>query len=226
MFQGFSQEAVDFLWGIRFHNERSWFLAHKQEFLTLVDAPMRQLAAQTGEAMAAEYPELGLEWKVTRIYRDARRLYGRGPYKDHLWFSLRRPGEREAVTPCFYFELAPEYYSYGAGCYDPTPLTMAKLRARIDRDPEPLEKLARRLERRGEFVLEGQVYKRPKGDPGPLLSPWYNRKQISLASDHNCEGLLFTPELAGQVLEGFRFLTPYYLYLRDLVGDAPPTTPV
>ena len=31
MFQGFSQGAVDFLWGVRFNNERSWFEAHKQE---------------------------------------------------------------------------------------------------------------------------------------------------------------------------------------------------
>ena len=41
MFQGFSQGAVDFLWGIRFNNERSWFQAHKEEYLTLVDRPMR-----------------------------------------------------------------------------------------------------------------------------------------------------------------------------------------
>ena len=27
MFQGFSQQTNDFLWGIRFNNERSWFEA-------------------------------------------------------------------------------------------------------------------------------------------------------------------------------------------------------
>lgn len=225
MFQGFSREAVDFLWGLRFHNERSWFLAHKEEYLTLVDAPLRQLAAELTQAMTEEFPDLGLELKVTRIYRDARRLYGRGPYKEHLWFVLRKPGASEGAVPSFYFEIAPEYYSYGMGCYDPTPLTMAKLRARIDRDPKPLEKLARALEKQEEFVLEGPVYKRPKGDPGPLLCPWYNRKQISLTSDHNCEGLLFTPELKEQVLAGFRFLIPYYLCLRDLAGDMPPEGP-
>ena len=222
MFQGFSQGSVDFLWGIRFHNERSWFLEHKEEYLTLVDSPLRELAAQVGQAMEEEYPKLGLAVKVSRIYRDARRLHGRGPYKDHLWFSLRRPGAREGGTPCFYFELAPEYYSYGMGAYDPTPLTMAKLRARIDRDPKPLETLARRLKRQDEFVLEGAEYKRPKGDPGPLLFPWYNRRQITLASDHNCEGVLFTPELAQQVLAGFRFLEPYYRWMEALAGDPPP----
>ena len=222
MFQGFSQDAVDVLWGIRFHNERSWFLAHKEEYQTAVDAPLRALALQLEQAMGEEFPQLRLERKVSRVYRDARRLHGRGPYKDHLWFSLRRRNEAEGVEPGFYFEIAPEYYSYGMGCYDPTPLTMAKLRARIDRDPAPLEELARRLEGQEEFVLEGALYKRPKGDPGPLLFPWYNRRQIGLSSDHNCEGLLFRPQLAEQVLSGFRFLVPYYCYLRDLAGDPPP----
>ena len=79
MFQGFSQGAVDFLWGIRFHNERSWFEAHKEEYLTLVAQPLRELGNQTAAAMAEAFPKLGLELKVSRIYRDARRLHGRGP---------------------------------------------------------------------------------------------------------------------------------------------------
>ena len=120
MFQGFSQGAVDFLWGIRFHNERTWFEAHKEEYLSLVDRPLRELGAQAARAMGEKYPKLGLGLKVSRIYRDARRLYGRGPYKDHLWFSLRRFREQEGAVPCFYFELAPEYYSYGVGAYDPS----------------------------------------------------------------------------------------------------------
>lgn len=222
MFQGFSQEAIDFLWGIRFHNERSWFLAHKEEYVTLVDAPLKELAAQVSRQMEEAFPELGLELKVSRIYRDARRLYGRGPYKDHMWFSIRRPHEPGVSVPGFYFEIAPEYYSFGMGCYDPTPLTMAKLRARIDRAPELVEKLALALEKRGDFRLDGQEYKRPKGNPGPLLYPWYNRKQIGFSSDHNCEGLLFRPELADQVMDGFRFMVPYYIFLRDLAGDPPP----
>ena len=222
MFQGFTQESVDFLWGIRFNNERSWFQPRKEEFLELVDRPMHQLADQVAAAMAEEFPELGLQCKVSRIYRDARRLYGRGPYKDHMWFGLRRPHEPGTSVPTFYFELAPEYYSFGMGCWDPTPVTMAKLRARIDRDPAPLEELARRLKGQEQFEMYGQQYKRPKGDPGPLLYGWYNSKQIGFSSDHNCEGLLFRPELVEQVVDGFRFLVPYYKFLWDLAGDPPP----
>ena len=219
MFQGFTQGTTDFLWGIRFNNERGWFLAHKEEFQTLVDAPLRELAGQVSQAINDKFPNLQLNCKVSRIYRDARRLYGRGPYKDHLWFGLRRMAPSEGAEPGFYFEVAPEYYSYGMGCWDPTPVTMAKLRARIDRDPEPLKQLARRLEKHGEFTLEGQMYKRPKGDPGRLLYPWYNRRQISLTSDHNCDGLYFSPQLADQVVNGFTFLMPYYDYLCSVMAD-------
>lgn len=222
MFQGYTQGAVDFLWGLALNNERAWFQAHREEFLALVDRPTRELAGQLRDEMTELYPKLGLELKVSRIYRDARRLFGRGPYKDHLWFSLRRPGEHDGQIPCFWFEIAADHYGYGMGCWEMPPVVMAKLRARIDRDPKPVEKLARAVEKRGEFHMDGRVYKRPKGDPGPLLWSWYNSRQISFARDCNCEGVFFTPELAAQVLEGWKFLVPQYKFLCSLPGDPEP----
>ena len=222
MFQGFSQQSIDFLWGISFNNDRSWFMEHKQEFVDFVDTPMKELAREVAARMQDKYPDHALELKISRIYRDARRLYGRGPYKDHLWFTLRRPGVSEGATPCFYFEISPRCYSIGVGAYDPTPLTMAKLRARIDRDPKPLEKIVRKLNAEGEFQLFGQQYKRPKGDPGPLLYPWYNSKQMGVNADYNCEGILFAPELADRIVDSFIRLEPLYAYLRELPGDPVP----
>lgn len=81
MFQGFSQEAVDFLWGIRFNNERGWFEARKEEYLTLVAGPMRELGEQVHAAVEEEFPKLGLNLHVSRIYRDARRLHGAAPIR-------------------------------------------------------------------------------------------------------------------------------------------------
>lgn len=211
-FQGFSQASVDFLWGIRFNNERTWFLAHKQEYLELVDGPIRALGAEVHREMEEKYPQLGLNLRISRIYRDARRLHGRGPYKDHLWFTLGPPKEPGVSRPALYFEIAPEYFSYGMGYYSASPEVMAALRARIDRDPKTLEKLARKL-KGSEFTLEGREYKRLKGDPGPLLAPWYNRREIALTHDENCEGILFQPQLVQRVVQGFDFLIPYYSYL-------------
>lgn len=219
MFQGFSPEAQEFLWGIRLNNERSWFEAHKQEYLERVAGPMRELGSEVADVIGEEFPELGLKLHVCRIYRDARRLHGRGPYKDHLWFTLHRPSKGWSEHPAFYFEVAPEYYSMGMGCYSASPAMMARLRAHIDQDPKPLEKLARRLAKQEHFVLDSRAYKRPKGDPGPLLFPWYNSRSLALIWDQNWGGTLYTPELVREVAEGFRFLVPYYQYLDRLAAE-------
>ena len=86
MFQGYSQETVDFMWGIRFNNERGWFLAHKDDYQQHLLAPTRELGQAVYEGLSAALPQEPLILKVSRIYRDARRLHGQGPYKDHLWF--------------------------------------------------------------------------------------------------------------------------------------------
>ena len=102
-FQGYTQQTVDFMWGIRFNNERGWFLEHKDDYINTFLTPTRELGEQVYDAVLALLPDEPLMLKVSRIYRDARRLFGRGPYKDHLWFSLRRRNENEGAEPSFYF---------------------------------------------------------------------------------------------------------------------------
>ena len=224
MFQGFSNAAVDFLWGIRFNNERPWFEAHKAEYLSHLYQPMKDLSREVYDAFQAKYAVPGLCCKVSRIYRDARRLHGRGPYKDHLWWSLERPGEEPFSTrPVFWFELTPDDWSYGLGYYAATPLTMAKFRARLDRDPRTFEALVRPLEKQSVFALTGERYKRPKGEPASArLAPWYNLKNFSLQSVHGLGEPLWSHDLVDLLLEGFGFLLPLYQYFASLDADPAP----
>ena len=222
MFQGFSDAAIDFMWGIRFNNERSWFEANKETYLRTFYQPMKELAQEVYERYHEAHPELDLMYKVSRIYRDARRLYGRGPYKDHLWFSLRRPDTEISDTPVLWFELEPEGWSYGMGYYSATPLTMAKFRRRLDLDPARFLKLARRLEQQDIFRLEGEDYRRPKGGCAPGLEDWYNKKRLSLMAEEKHSDVLFRHELADRLYEGFELLYPLYDYFQSLSGDPDP----
>ena len=43
MFEGFTPETIDFLWGIRMNNDRDWFMAHKSEYTDSLYAPMKEL---------------------------------------------------------------------------------------------------------------------------------------------------------------------------------------
>ena len=225
MFAGFTQETSDYLWELSFNNERPWFQAHKETFERVLNEPFKALARDTYEELCARLPDEAFAVHISRIYRDARRLFGRGPYKDHMWLVIAKPHEDHLGHPAFYFEIAPNYFSYGCGCWDMTPETTAKLRARIDRDPKKLAAIARKIDK-SKFSLYGEEYKRPKGDVGKLLNPWYNRKNIGVSYDDNCEGVLFTPELADEILEGFRFLIPFYEYFDTLPGDPAPEKPL
>ena len=222
MVQGFSGETVDFMWGIRFNNEKSWFEAHKQEYLTYFYNPMRDLAAEVYGRFMEAHEDLDLVSRVSRIYRDARRLHGRGPYKDRLWCSMERPREDWVAQPVYWFELSPEGYSYGLGYYSAPAVTMAKFRARLDREPQKFEKLVRAFNKQNTFVLDGEDYKRPKGESTPLLAPWYNKKSFSLICERPNEGALFTHDLTDALVEGYESLFPFYRYLMLLEGDPDP----
>ena len=89
------------------------------------------------------------------------------------------PPRGGCAEPVFWFELGPEatptaWALAGSGRHH------AKFRARMDREPKAMEKLARRFQKQDVFVLEGEDYKRPKAAPSRLLTPWYSKKISSL----------------------------------------------
>ena len=109
------------------------------------------------------------------------------------------------------------------GYWMPKPVTMAKLRARIDRDPETMEKRTRTLGRQTEFVLETEDYKKPRSQaPSPVLEPWYKAKSFSLCHEDKLTEELFGREVVDRVKQGYEFLLPYYDYFATLDGDPDP----
>ena len=211
-FTGFTEETGSFLWELAFHNEKPWFEAHKADFLRTVKEPFDALARETLALMQEKLPDEPLSLHVSRIYRDARRLFGRGPYKDHLWFTLWT-GENRHNSPVFWFELSPPSYSYGVGFYTATPEQMAAFRRYIDANPAEMERLAKRIAK-SEFHLEGEEYKRPKKDVGSVLNPWYNRKWISLCAEYDHGGALYSPALPAVLTDAFVSLLPVYRLLK------------
>lgn len=211
MFSGFSEETSQFLLELAFNNERSWFQAHREQYDRHLRQPFQELAADVAGLMQDRFPQLGLKLHVARIYRDARRLHGRGPYKEKLWFSLKN-WEGLLQGPMFWFELGALSYGYGAGFYSPTAAQMELFRLSVRQDPAPLTRLARLSQQRPEFTLEGEDYRRPKGDLGPLLNPWYNKKSLGLSCDRDFGGELLTPALPRRLAEDYAFLLPFYEY--------------
>ena len=220
MFQGYTQETIDFMWGIRFNNERAWFMEHKEQYQKHLLEPTRALAEQVYDGLREKLPHEPLMMKVSRIYRDARRLHGRGPYKDHLWFCVRTGDEDWTGRPTFYFEIAPEYYSYGMGFWHASAATMERFRKQVRSDPRELEKLVRAFNRSGRFELVGDEYARDKGAPNELLRPWLQKKNISLQFEKPLDERIFSPQLADEIVEELAELVPLYRFFAKLCAAA------
>ncbi|MBQ9687163.1 MAG: DUF2461 domain-containing protein [Oscillospiraceae bacterium] len=220
MFQGFTEKTGGFLWELAFNNERPWFLAHKQEFEDVVNTPFKAMAAETFEQLNARCPDFEGRLHVSRIYRDARRLFGRGPYKDHMWFSIKA-SDVLLEGPMFWFEVGPSEYSFGCGFYSATPVQMDAFRRSIDANPARFLRLAKAAERDG-WELDGPGYTRPKGSfDDPLLNAWYNRKRVGLSKSFDWGEAGYSPALPQTVVDGYIQLMDMYKYFMEVYLSCP-----
>lgn len=131
-----------------------------------------------------------------------------------------RTGDQDWTgRPTFYFEIGPDYYSYGMGFWCPRPALMAAYRRSLDQHPETLSRLVRQFNKQEVFTLSGPEYARSRGETTALLQPWYNRKSINLQHDGPLDERIFSPELAQDVIDGFRTLMPLYRYFDKLCAS-------
>lgn len=221
----YSEKTVEFLWSLRLNNSRAWFHAHKGEYEALMLQPTKELADAVYAHLTEQYPKHDWNLHISRIYRDARRLHGRGPMNDHLWFSLWADREERSV-PAFWFSFFPEGWDCGMGCWPERSAIMERFRAQLRLDSVPAEKLARRLEKQDVFILGGQDYKKRKMETAPLLQGWANKKYFTLECHRDHGELDLSENLLPFLCDGFDFLMPFYEYfllLPELEGQLPNT---
>ena len=215
MFTGFTQETIDFMWNIRMNNNKEWFEAHKDEFKRDFQTPMKELGQVVFARITDEYGQIGFIHKLSRIYKDARRVRDGIFYRDNLWFSVEKPFEQKSQSSgslAFWFDLNPEGWSYGLGYYAAKAATMEKLRARIDENPIEFELLVDLLDSQDEFKLDGEEYVRKKQAPTPKTQEWYNKKSFSLIHYGETSEDLFSPGFADRLVTGYKFLMPFFNY--------------
>lgn len=221
MFQGFCKDTSDFLWDLMFNNERTWFQEHKERFERVLNQPFRALANDTVEHLKLRHPELQFSLHISRIYRDARRLFGRGPFKDHLWFSIGYAVEGWHSGPMLWFEVGASEYSYGVGFFDATAAQMEAFRRNIDANPARFERIARNIDRLGKFRIFGTEYKRPKGDLGEIINKWYNRRKVGVECCSDFGEELYDPALPEKLAAEFEKLMELYDFFLECYYAAP-----
>jgi uncharacterized protein (TIGR02453 family) len=221
MFTGFSEKSTEFLWGIRFNNNKEWFLENKQTYLDDIQKPMKALADDVW-TFITDKNKLEISYRVARIYRDARRVKSGGLYKESLWFSLEKEHEDWQATPVFFFEISPDGYTYGLGYYMASADTMKKFRARLDANPAEFERIAGALKQQDIFKLTGDEYSRKKAEREGLIGEWYNRKTLAMIAERKGHEELYSQAFTKTLCDDFQTLVPLYNFFWSLEGEVNP----
>ena len=212
MFNGFTPETVDFLWGIRMNNNREWFLEHKKDYVNHLYEPMKALGKDLFQPFLDKTGNL---LKVSRIYRDAR-MHHAVPYKESLWICIRRDVEWWAENPCLYFEICPEGVSYGLIWWHPKPSMLEDFRKAVAAKSKEFLKLMEKTEKDTGIPITAELYKRSKMPPIPELSPYYDWKgKIACVVDEPVSEKMFGPDLGKRAGEFLEKLIPLYEYLNQ-----------
>ena len=212
MFNGFSPETIDFLWGIRMNNNRDWFLPHKQQYVKTLYEPMKALGQDLFQSFVDKPGNL---LKVSRIYRDAR-MHHPDPYKESLWICIRQDVEWWAENPCLYFEIRPEGISYGLIWWHPRVAALERFRQAIAAQPDAFLELIDAAEAATGDPVTATLYKRPKETTDPRLERFFAWKgNIACARDEEVSEDIFGPALGLRVKEYLDKLIPLYDYFNQ-----------
>lgn len=211
MFEGFSPETVDFLWGIRLNNNRDWFLAHKNDYVNTLYEPMKALGK---DLFLPFLDKPGNLLKVSRIYRDAR-MHHPLPYKESLWICIRKDVQWWAENPCLYFEITPDGISYGLIWWQPKVEALKAMRRAIAAQPRKFLNMVNKAEKETGTVITANTYKRPPDKaPTKALERFFAWKgNIACTVKEEFSEATFGPDLGIRVGEYLQKLIPMYEYL-------------
>ncbi len=211
-FQGFSPETIDFLWGIRFNNNREWFEAHKKQYQMTLYEPMKVLGRDLFSEVQPDFPEL--ECKVSRIYRDAR-MHPPTPYKESIWICFRTSDAPWGEQPVFFFELTSEDYSYGFLFWFPRTAQMEQFRHLLAENPRPFTSIVDELERTTDLRLDGNTYRRTKPCSDKALERYFALKNFGVVESRLIDERLYSPQLIKDICACYASLKPLMRYCRN-----------
>src|SRR3954452_21465491 len=84
-FEGFSDEAIQFLLELQAEQSRTWFKVHQDDYVRLCRRPLELLVCELQERLSDVYPRItDVEPHIFRIQRDTRFSKDKSPYKTNL----------------------------------------------------------------------------------------------------------------------------------------------
>lgn len=215
-FNGFTGEALKFLFENRMNNNKEWYDSHKGEYKEHVYNPFVQLITELAPTMTEIDGQLMTipSKLISRVRRDTRFTKDKTLYRDNVWLVFLRDKTLMSTAPCYWFELSQKGSSYGIGYYGAQTGSMNNMRDMIINNHQAFIKALKCYESQSNFIIGGEMYKRSKYPAQPeKLKTWLDRRNIYFECVQKDFKLAFSKELTEVLTTGFKELKPIYDFL-------------
>ena len=226
-FTRFSPKALSFLRALKRNNDREWFRARKDQYETLLRAPMIGLIERLADDFREFAPDLVASPKTSlfRIYRDTRFSDNKAPLKTHVAAVFPRRGLAKHQGAGLYVEVAPSWVWAGGGLYAPETSQIHAVREHIAGNSKRLRAIVESPGfKRAVGRLEGERLQRvPRGFPKDHEAAEYLKYRQFLAGCEFPAAFAASPPFYRGVLNVFRQVAPLIAFLNEplvpLVND-------
>lgn len=209
--------TLNFLQNLSLHNERDWFLIHKEDY-ELAKLDFSQLIGELIQEIGKfqDLGNFGVKDSVKRIYRDVRFSKNKKPYKDHLSAGIGIKGEID-----YYLHIQPGNQSFlGGGMWAATAEQLAKYRQEIDYNAAEIKHIIEEESFRAYFPnIEGEVLKTaPKGYPKdhPEIE-LLKRKELFFLHRYTDKEVM-DQGFKENIIKGVQILKPYCDYMNYILN--------
>jgi uncharacterized protein (TIGR02453 family) len=212
-----AKETVDFLKKLDKSNNRDWFNANKDAFVSANDNIIAVTGDLIGRIAKFDPTVAGIDPKscVFRIYRDVRFSKDKSPYKTNLG-AFVAPGGKKAMLPGYYFHIQPGMFFSAAGKHMPDGSELLKIRNAIVSKTKEFLKIVedkKFTKRFGEFDGD-RLTKPPKGFPADHPAIEYLKlKSFTVTEEFSAKDAV-SKDYPKMLAESFKAAYPLVEFLR------------
>ena len=224
MFTGFTDDTVEFLMDLKFHNNTEYFHANHNRYVTAVQQPFYEFINELAPTMQKIDPltEVRPHKCLSRIHRDTRFSKDKSPYRDHHWLLFRRQAEPREKSLMYWFEFGPERLSWGMGVWGENRELFDLFRKRMRANPDGIQALIDDLDLgRRKLIIGGNFFRRMEIPPEipPRLRQLYCAKELYVSKLDPEYKKAFSDRIVKDVRRDFTALAPFYRLLRGYLDE-------
>lgn len=218
----FPRAGLELLTELRKNNSTDWFHAHRDEYRTLVQAPMLAITEFINAELRRFAPAYVNAKKapLSRPNRDTRFSKDKSPYRTDVSVVFPRGGAEKHQCAGFFFSVSPDGAELVAGAYMPGPDELRTLREHFAKYHATFRRVAEAAALKKEWgALEGEQLKRVPRDfeadhPAESL---LRRTQVYVRRSMPARAVT-SASFASDIAASFRIATPFVKALDEVLS--------